>query len=165
MAIPHSKVFCDCPLSEIKAQGTLQSTLCLQGPPTYLEELASADCFRHPGWSRFCILKRPKSTLITYQNMLWWSVFTFVFARLSAPHLSISSSSHLYNILISVFLNRKFWDQHSLKFVHNWRSAQLVKAGCSLHILSVPFISLNFVFLQIALWKHRNSTTFVTLLS
>ena len=46
---------------EIKAQATLQSTLCLQGPLTHLEELASADCFRYPGWSRFRILRDPRA--------------------------------------------------------------------------------------------------------
>ena len=86
-------------ICEIKAQATLQSVLCLRGLPTHLEELASADCFRHPGWSRFCILRDPRAH---------WSLiktcYGDLFLHLSLPDCQLLISlfhSHLICITFS----------------------------------------------------------------
>ena len=89
---------------EIKAQATLQSTLCLQGPPTHLEELASADCFRYPSWSRFCILRDPRAH---------WSLiktcYGDLFLHLSLPDCQLLISLFHSHLICIAFSSLHFW--------------------------------------------------------
>lgn len=143
MAIPSSKAFCGFPLSVRSNPSKLlcrARSVCEDAVTHLKKAVSAATCLRCLGWSRLCIPGDPRAALSLIKTCYDDLFLIFVFARLSAPWGQRPNSTHT-----SVLQNRKFCAWYSKNLFTGGDEHSQWKAGHSLRILSVSFISLKFV--------------------